>query len=424
MIRKAVFGCLLATAALGVAACGSSSKSSSTGASTSGAAAPSGGKTVDIYSSLPQQGGGKDQVLDVIKGEELALSEAGNKAGQFNVSFTNLDDSTAAAGKWDPGQAAANARKAISDPKAVYYIGEFNSGASAISIPITNQAGLPQVSPANTAVGLTSTAPGHSPGEPAKYYPTGKRNYLRVVPIDTVQAAALLKTMKADGCTKVAVANDKEVYGQGLATNMELAKGQFGINIVSNTGIDPTAPNFRALAQTIKGQGTDCFVFSGLTATGGVQIYKDVNAAIPTAKLYGPDGVCTGDVTNPAKHGIPATLAPLFKCTTPASNLAAYPGGKTFLAAFKAKYNEPNPDPYSIYGYEAMKLGLDTIAALGSKGNDKSAILAALYATKNRNSVLGTYSFNADGDTSQTTYGLYKVGPDGNPLYLKTVTTA
>lgn len=413
MVAKTATGCLLGAAILAVAACGSSNKSAGGGGG--------GGNTIDIYSSLPQQGAGKDQVLDMIKGEQLALSQAGGKAGRFTVNFINLDDSTAAAGKWDPAQAAADARKAISDPKAVYYVGEFNSGASAITIPITNQAGLAQVSPANTAVGLTSSDPGHNPGEPAKYYPTGKRNYLRIVPRDTIQSAALLKTFKADGCKKVAVANDKEVYGAGLATNVELAKGQYGITVTSNTGIDPTAPNFRAYAQTINGQGADCVLFSGLAATGGVQILKDVAAAIPAVKLYGPDGVCTGDVTNPAKHGIPATLAARFKCTTPASDLKAYPGGKAFLAAFNAKFGEASPDPYSIYGYEAMKLGLDTIAGLGSKGNDKSAVLAALYATKDRSSVLGTYSFDQNGDTSQTTYGLYKVGPDGNPLYLKTV---
>ena len=175
-----------------------------------------------------------------------------------------LDDSTAAAGKWDPGQTAANARKVASDPKAVLYIGEFNSGASEVSIPILNEAGIPQVSPANTYVGLTTSLPGSAPGEPQKYYPTGKRTYLRIVPIDSIQAAADLIAMKNAGCTKVAVANDKEAYGAGLATLLELEKGYYGITIVSNTGIDPTAPNFRSYASTIQGQGADCFFFAGI----------------------------------------------------------------------------------------------------------------------------------------------------------------
>ena len=87
------------------------------------------------------------------------------------MNYQSLDDSTAAAGKWDPGQTAANARKAASDSKAVYYIGEFNSGASEVSIPILNEAGIPQVSPANTYVGLTTNLPGQRPRRAAEVLP-------------------------------------------------------------------------------------------------------------------------------------------------------------------------------------------------------------------------------------------------------------
>ena len=109
-------------------------------------------------------------------------------------------------------------------------------------------------------------------------------------------------------------------------------------------------------------------------------------------------------------------------CTVATQNLTAYPGGKDFLAAYKAKYGTANPDPYAIYGYEAMKLGLDTIASLGAQGNSKSAVLAALFKIKARNSVLGTYGFDKNGDTTLKSYGLYKVGSDGEPVFFKTLT--
>jgi branched-chain amino acid transport system substrate-binding protein len=308
------------------------------------------------------------------------------------------------------------------DPKAVYYIGEFNSGASEVSIPILNQAGIPMVSPANTYVGLTTNLPGSAPGEPQKYYPSGKRTYLRIVPIDSIQAAADLEAMKAAGCTKVAVANDKEAYGQGLATLLELEKGFYGVTITSNTGIDPTAPNFRSYASTVKGQGADCFMFAGIVSNGAVQLTKDINSALPTAKIFGADGVCTGSYTSAKQGGVPASIDPLIECTVATQDLAAYPGGKAFLAAYKAKYNVASPDPYAIYGYEAMSLALDTIKSLGAQGNNKADVLKALFATKSRNSVLGTYGFDANGDTTLKSYGLYKVGPDGNPQFLKTIT--
>ena len=408
----------LAAIALAAAGCSSSKSGSSPSSSSSGG----GANTIDIYSSLPLQGANISQTVPLVNGIRLALSEAGGKAGQWTVNYQSLDDSTAATGKWDAGQTSADARKVATDPKAVYYIGEFNSSASQVSIPILNQGGLPQVSPANTYVGLTTNLPGSAPGEPQKFYPSGTRTYLRIVPIDSIQAASGLIAMKQAGCTKVAIANDKEAYGGGLATLLELEKGFYGVTIVSNTGIDPNAPNFRSYASTIKGQGADCFYFAGITANGAVQITKDVNSAIPKAKIFGGDGVCSDTYTAAAKGGVPAAIDPLIECTVATQDLAAYPGGKDFLAKYKAKYGTANPDPYAIYGYEVMKLGLDTIAKLGAQGNSKSAVLHALFATTARNSVLGTYGFDKNGDTTLKSYGLYKVGSDGEPLFYKTIT--
>jgi branched-chain amino acid transport system substrate-binding protein len=420
-LRNAIRACLIVVSLAAVTACGSSSSSSSSSSSgtSSAASGGGGGSTVDIYSSLPLQGASTAQTDPLVNGMKLALSQAGGKAGKYTVKFTSLDDSTAAAGKWDPGQTAANARKVAADSKAVYYIGEFNSGASEISIPILNQAGIPMVSPANTYVGLTTSLPGSAPGEPEKYYPTGKRNYLRIVPIDSIQAAADLIAMKQAGCTKVAVANDKEAYGAGLAKLIDLEKGFYGVTVVSDTGIDPTAPNFRSYASTIKGQGADCFMFAGIVSNGAVQLTKDVNAALPKAKIFGDDGDCTDSYTAQKKGGVPASIAPLIECTVATQDLAAYPGGKQFLAAYKAKYGPTPPDPYAIYGYEAMKLGLDTIAKAGPS---KAAVLSALFATKSRSSVLGTYGFDANGDTTLKSYGLYKVDKTGEPVFYKVIT--
>ena len=128
----------------------------------------------------------------------------------------SLDDATAAAGKWEPGATSADARKAAQDKSTIAYLGEFNSGASAISIPILNEAGILQISPSNTAVGLTRSE-GADKGEPDKYYPSGKRTYGRVVPADHIQAAAQVAYQKDQGCTKTYILNDKEVYGKGLA---------------------------------------------------------------------------------------------------------------------------------------------------------------------------------------------------------------
>src|SRR4051794_9804753 len=275
----AAVGCVLLAAF--VAACGSSGNSGGGG----------GGKKVTIYSSLPLQGATRPNSVDVNKGESLALKQAGNKGGSCTVTFKKLDDATAQAGQWDAGATSANARKAAQDKSAVAYLGEFNSGASAISIPITNDAGLQQISPANTALELTKNPGPAGKGAPGKYYPSGKRTYARVVPADHVQGAALADWMKELGVKKLYITNDKQVYGVGVAKTTSDAAKLAGIQVLGNDGIDPKAPNYRSLAQKIKASGADAFFFGGIVDNNAVQLYKDVGTALPSAKMFGDDGV-------------------------------------------------------------------------------------------------------------------------------------
>ena len=399
----AASSCLLAALALGVAACGGDDEPTESSNQPAGE-----GKSLTIYSSLPLQGANRIQTTAVVNGAKLALEQAGNKAGPHTIKYESLDDSTAQAGNWTPEQTSANARKAAQDESAALYLGEFNSGASAVSIPILNEAGLAMISPANTAVGLTTDEPGAAPGEPDKYYPTGTRNYARIVPKDTIQGAALATVMKEDGCTKVQLTNDKEVYGAGLANNISLAAKAQGLTILANDAIDKNAANYRSLAQKAKSAGADCFVHAGVTANNGVQLYKDFAAALPDAKLYGPDGVAEESFANPKEGGIPDTIAPRVKVTVATLNPESYPPeGQEFFKAFSEKYGEDNPSPYAIYGYEAMRVALDAIER--SKTGEKADVIKALFATKDRPSVLGTYSIDENGDTTLTDYGVYVI---------------
>jgi branched-chain amino acid transport system substrate-binding protein len=407
----AATGCLVGALALGVGACGGDDNNGGGGGGTGGGGG--GGKTVTVYSSLPLQGASRPQTTALVNGVKLALEQAGGKAGDFTVKYESLDDSTAQAGSWTPEATQANASKAAQDDSTAVYIGEFNSGASAISIPVLNEAGVPQISPANTAVGLTSDEPGANPGEPDKYYPTGKRTYTRIVPKDTIQGAALATLMKQDGCTKVFMTNDKEVYGAGLAKNIKLAADAQSLSIVANEAIDKNAPNYRSLASKAKGAGADCFLYSGITANNAVQLYKDFSAALPDAKLYGPDGVAESGFSDPKKGGIPADVASKVKVTVATLSPDEYPPeGQDFFKQFTDKYSEPHPDPYAIYGYEAMRLALDAIERSGT--GSKEDIIKALFDTKDRASVLGTYSIDENGDTTLTDYGVYTV--DGGEL--------
>ena len=138
------------------------------------------------------------------------------------------------------------------------------------------------------------------------------------------------------------MADDKTPYGVGLATQIQLHQKTYGITVTGVTPLDPTSPNFRSYASTVKSQGANC-VYTAFDPPGEVELVKDINAAIPTAKIFGGDGVCSGGETNPKMGGFPASIAPLFHCTVATQGLTTYPGGKAFLAAYKAAYGVSQP---------------------------------------------------------------------------------
>jgi len=381
-----------------------------------------GGGTVTVYSSLPLQGAPRAQSEKMVNGIELALEQAGGKAGNVTVEYVSLDDATPQAGSWTPEATSANARKAAQDDSSIAYIGEFNSGATAVSLPILSEAGIAQVSPANSAVGLTTDGPGVQPGEPEKYYPTGNRTFSRIVPTDLVQGAGMAQRMKDQGCASAFVVNDKEVYGAGLADNIVMAAEGIGLEIAADEAIDPRAPNYRSLASKMTGSGADCFAYAGITANNAVQLFKDIAAANPDAKvLMGSDAVAEPAFTDPKEGGLPPDVAK--RVTVTAVGLAPKdypPAGQKFFDDYKAAYGAGDPGQYAIFGFEAMSLILDAIERAGDQGTDRAAVLEQIMTTKDRESVIGTYSIDENGDTSLTNYGVYGIA-DGSLEYIEAV---
>jgi branched-chain amino acid transport system substrate-binding protein len=411
--RATVLGLLMPALAFGVAACGD--EDSPGGGGDGGAV--SGGK-LTIYSTLPLQGASSQQTTAINNGAKLAIKQRGGKVGDFTITYRPLDDSLASTGAADEGKEAQNARTAVRDKTTIAVLGAYNSGMTKVSLPITNKAGILQVSPANTYVGLTTDDPGSEKGEPDKYYPAKTRTFARVVPRDTIQAAALVTAMKQDGCRSFITYNSKTTYSAGLGRNLELEAEKQGLKILGNEGVDIKAPNYRSLLSDVQ---ADCVSTSMEIENNGIQLLKDAATALPDAKLYGSDAIVLNDTADP-KKGLPAAVAARFKGTIATLDPDSFPPeGKKFFADYSTSYKVERPDPYAIYGYEAMDLILDSIEAVGDKGGDRQAVIdQVLKNTKGRESVLGTYDIDENGDTTLTDYGLYKIA-NGNLTFDKVI---
>jgi branched-chain amino acid transport system substrate-binding protein len=398
-----VSACVLVALSFGVVACGDGEEG--------GNKAASGSKSLTIYSSLPLQGASRARARSIENGEKLALAEAGGKAGEFGISFKSLDDSTAEAGEWQPKQTAANARTAAQDKTTIAYIGDMDSGASAVSIPVLNEIGILQISPSNTAVGLTRSD-GAEKGEPDKYYPAGNRNYGRVVPADHIQSAAQVSFQSDSGCSTTFILHGDEVYSRSLADQVESAAKGTDLEIVGNRSVDADADDYRSLASEVSDTGADCVFFSGYTQDNAAQLFKDLHALNPGAKLFGSDGVAESAFTQQLGSGVQRATY----LTHPALDRKLLPrAGREFFKNYKARYGI-DPDPYAIYGYEAMSVVLQAIRNAGNKGNDRQAVIDAFFQTRDRDSVLGKYSIDENGDTSLSSYGGYRV-VDGKMVF-------
>lgn len=356
-----------------------------------------GQQQLTIVSSLPRTGSANAQSTSISNGIRLALKEANYRSGAISLAYEDWDDASPARGNWDPAVEAANADKAIQNPSVVAYIGPYNSGAAKISMPKLNQAGLLMVSPAASWPGLTKPGLGE-PNEPTIYRPSGKVTFFRVVPADDLQGDVGAQWAKDMSVTSAYVLHDGELYGKGVASIFKKGAEQRGINVLDFDKIDPKASNFRSLAIKIKQRKPDLVFFGGTTQTGAGQIVKDLRAAGVGAKYMVPDGCYESAFIEAAGRDAVEGSTFITFGGVPASQLTGK--GKKFYEAYKSTYGA-EPEAYAAYGYEAAKVVLAAIDSATTK--DRPGVIAALALTKNFEGALGTWSFDAQGDTTLRT---------------------
>jgi len=367
---RAALACLLGVLVTGLAlsACGSQKSS----------AVENGSDTLTIYSSLPLQGPDRARSRDMVNAIKLALQDAHGKIGPFNITYVSLDSATPEAGTWTGDQVLVNARKAVRDLNAIAYIGDRDSAATALSVPLTNEGNILQVSPSSTYDGLTRAS--RRQGEPERFYPSGERTFARVVPADHVQASALVGYMKDSGVRRLALLADREIYGGGIAEQVESAAKRQRIEVVDRGTIDASRGDLSGAARKVAETGADAFLFAGTTDTGAARIFTAVAAAAPRMLLFGPAAV--------ADHaflaGVPAAVQKQIRVTTPALPPRLLPrSARTFRDRFRMTFGV-QPAPEALQAYEAASAVLHAIRAAGTNGNDR----------RNGDTSLSTYAGN------------------------------
>jgi branched-chain amino acid transport system substrate-binding protein len=375
------------------------------------------GETLKVYVSMPLRGQQAPGGRDVVDGARMALADADGRVGELRIRAVYMDD-TAGRGdraRWSPAAAAANARRASEDSAAIAYIGDFESGATRFSLPITNEAHILQVSPASAAVDLAQPFLGAGDQVPEEVQPTGERTFGRVIPSDEMQAEAGAVWAKQLGVRDATVGREDSGFGRTLAAAFTEEARAIGVRAGGARDIDLFAP-IRRTRRVVCLASLLTFPFlyyAGSRVPTGL-------VASPCPNIRYEHGVMASDALNGSDRLKPLERLPLRLTAAAQDPDQLPPRGKRFVRGFGQRYGR-EPGPYTAYGYEAMAVVLDSIARAGESGDDRDAVVDAFLETTDRESILGTYSIDEAGNTTLNRLSGYRV-ENGRPVFATPLT--
>jgi branched-chain amino acid transport system substrate-binding protein len=349
-----------------------------------------------IVSDLPMRGDSAERSRQQVEAIRLVLENNGWKAGSVTVAYQACDDSIAKTGLWDPATCRANAHAYAEDPRVLGVIGTYNSGCAAEEIPILGEAQVAMISPGNTAVCLTEASPLCEDGQPQSLYPSGKRNYARVVPNDAFQGAALAEFAKQQGVERPFIlyaADDPTSTGQGA--NFRGGAEAVGLQVAGAAAWDPKAKSYEPLLGEVKASGADGVVLAGLIEENGAPLIRDKVAALGSNQktpLIAFDGFAqqaTIDQAGPASEGMFASIPG----RAPDELTDA---GATLVEDLRGELGDQPIEQFAPYAGEAAAV---LLGAIEEAGADRAKVVAAVFNTEG-GGILGPYRLEASGDTS------------------------
>jgi branched-chain amino acid transport system substrate-binding protein len=358
------------------------------------------GGTLTIYASVPERGVSAGAAAAVAAGERRALADAHGRAGHRRVRLVQLDSTRAGGRIWDPAQVSANAKRAADDPSTIAYVGELDYGASAVSVPITNDKGILQVSPEDGLTSLTRTPPGRPRAGPDRYYPSGRRTFVRLVPSDLLEAEALLGRVRAAGPRRLAIVSGTGIYDTELAAELAERTDRERLRGVGSELYDGDPDDVPGIVRKLGQSRPDAVIYVGVAGPAVAPLLAEVRRRIPQASLFAAGGLLAGAPEQPtraAPDGVEALTSVL-----PASAMPAH--GRRLLRAIAGDGRAARPD--ALYGYESVRLVLDAVEAAGPS---RTGVVRAALRSGRRHGMIGIYRVRATGDVAGGRFAEYRL---------------
>ena len=250
------------------------------------------GNTATVYSSAPRHGVSVAAARAVVAGERRALEDAGGRAGKLRIRLRELPTTSDEPDHpWDPGLVSTNAHRAADDPTAIAYLGELDYGASAVSLPITNEAGLLQVSPGDGLTSLTRRPPGRLRAGPERYYPSDQRSFVRVGPSDLDEAEWLVDRVSSGGGQRLATVFDREIYGRELAGQIAALARRDGIEPVASEEFRGGPDQIPEIARNLAEARPDAVIYLGVAGPATARLLSGIDSALPSGPLLASSGI-------------------------------------------------------------------------------------------------------------------------------------
>jgi branched-chain amino acid transport system substrate-binding protein len=356
---------------------------------------PSGRPRFVIASSLPHQGVLGREARQMSQALEMVIARRGYRAGRYTIGYQVCDDSTVQAGASTPERCVANGRAFAAARQVIGVIGTMYSSCTARLLPAINRAtdgALAVVSPSNTYVGLTHAGPGTEAGDPRRYYPSGRRNFVRLAVTDDAQGAGNALLAARLGLRRVFAVHDGTLYGAGIAAAFRRAASASGIAVVGVRRWRPEASRYTGLVRTIRRANVDGVFIGGTLVNNGARLVADLRAGLgPRVPLLASDGMGPASALV-QRAGRAAEGVTLTKPDIPRRFLSV--AGRRFHDAV-VEQTGTTPCCYTMHTAQAADVLLDAIA--GSDGTRRS-VTERLFRTRVRGGLLGDFRFDRNGD--------------------------